>query len=472
MPKSRTLEALRTTLRPDAIRAELRRREMPTTTEAELLQYVEETFGVRIPQVRCCAGHRTPAEAFCDSYFARTPVAVWNASRAFGGKTFLLSLLALTESVTLETSVIVLGGSGQQSVRVLDAMRGHWAAPHAPRHLLEGLPELHKTRLLWGNTVTALTASQTAVRGAHPARLRIDEADEMRLSILDAAQGPPMDQKGVRAQTVIASTHQHPDGTMTAVLLRAAEQGWPVYEWCWKETLEPHGWLSSAQVQRKRSEITAQMWRTEFDLQEPTAEGRAIDPDAVEWTFDTSLGNSNAAALEHGWEAVPVGPGKQPRPGRYAHGADWAQAVDFTVVATLKCDLTPLQLVAAVRTHRRPWPVMIDLLNSAADRYPGPVAHDATGGGSVVAEYVTAREVIDFQMTGRQRRDLFISYIAALERHELKMPRLEPFYREHKYCSVDALFGNGHPPDTVVACALAYHAFRTGRAPGDYGITI
>ena len=45
------------------------------------------------------------------------------------------------------------------------------------------------------------------------------------------AQGQPMDQKGVRAQTVIASTHQHPDGTMTEVLRRTAEQGWPVYEW-------------------------------------------------------------------------------------------------------------------------------------------------------------------------------------------------------------------------------------------------
>ena len=142
------------------------------------------------------------------------------------------------------------------------------------------------------------------------------------------------------------------------------------------------------------------------------------------------------------------------------------------VVATLQCDVTPIQLVSAVRTHRRPWHVMIDLLNRAAERYPGPVAHDATGGGSVVAEQVTAREVIDFQMTGRQRRELFISYIAALEHQKLKMPRLELFYREHKYCNVDDLFGNGHPPDTVVACALAYHAFRTGRAPGDYGITI
>ena len=45
--------------------------------------------------------------------------------------------------------------------------------------------------------------------------------------------------------------------------------------------------------------------------------------------------------------------------GWYAHGADWAQAVDFTVVVTLRCDVQPLQLVAATRTHRRPWPVMI-----------------------------------------------------------------------------------------------------------------
>ena len=36
----------------------------------------------------------------------------------------------------------------------------------------------------------------------------------------------------------------------------------------------------------------------------------------------------------------------------------------------------------------------------------------------------------------------------------------------------DAMFGSGHPPETVVAMALAYHAFKTGRRPGDYGVTI
>ena len=146
---------------------------MPLGTNDDLLRYVEDTFGVRIPRTRCCATHRTPVEAFCDSYFARAPVTVWNASRAFGGKTFLLSLLALTEALTLEVSVTVLGGSGQQSARVLDAMGAHWRAPAAPVHLLDGPPGLYTTRLLWGNTVTALTASQPSVRGAHPARLRL-----------------------------------------------------------------------------------------------------------------------------------------------------------------------------------------------------------------------------------------------------------------------------------------------------------
>ena len=61
---------------------------------------------------------------------------------------------------------------------------------------------------------------------------------------------------------------------------------------------------------------------------------------------------------------------------------------------------------------------------------------------------------------------------AAIERHEIVCPRIDVFYTEHLYCGEDNLFGSGHPPDTVVAMALAYHAFKTGRRPGDYGVTI
>ena len=114
---------------------------------------------------------------------------------------------------------------------------------------------------------------------------------------------------------------------------------------------------------------------------------------------------------------------------------------------------------------------MIGGLNDRMARYPGVAAHDHTGGGRVVGEYVTA-PILDVDMVGQRRRDLFIDYFAAIERHEITAPRVEPFYTEHRFCRVDDVFGSGHPPDTVVAMALAYHAFREARGPGDYGITI
>ena len=130
------------------------------------LAFVEATFGVHVPAVACCADHQSPAQAFCDAYFARYPVALWVGSRGFAGKTTLLGLLALTEAITLGVDVTILGGSGQQSERVLEMMTRMWNAPHAPRHLLETAPALRQTRFVWGNTVIALPASQTAVRGA------------------------------------------------------------------------------------------------------------------------------------------------------------------------------------------------------------------------------------------------------------------------------------------------------------------
>lgn len=469
MPTLPSLETLRRTLSdPDALRSELWRRRVPLGTDAELLAWVEYAFGLRIPAVACCPAHQTPAQAFCDAYFGRVPVAIWKASRGFGGKSTLLALLAMTEAITLGVDVVVLGGSGQQSERVLDAMGRMWPTTSWGRALLASAPGVRKTTLAQGNTIIALPASQTAVRGPHPPRLRIDEMDEIPLNIVDAAMGQPMDRGVVRSQTVLSSTHQYPDGTMTAMLTRAAQSEWRVYAWCWRESMEPHGWLTQAQIERTRSAVTAQMWNIEYDLQEPSAVGRAIDPDAVEWTFDSSLGTATATDLDHGWvnEAPVHADGVY-----YAHGADWAQAVDFTVIASLRCDSRPLRLVAAYRSHRRPWPVMIGKLDEAMANYPGAAAHDHTGSGGVVGEWVRGA-VIDVDMVGQRRRDLFNDYIAALERHEITMPRIEPFYSEHRYCRAEDLFGSGHPPDTVVACALAFHAFRNRRAPGDYGITI
>ena len=264
--------------------------------------------------------------------------------------------------------------------------------------------------------------------GRHPTRLLLDEIDEMKLPILEAAQGQPMDRDGVRAQTVMSSTHQHPDGTVTAMRRRAADLGWPVSEWCYRETLAPHGWLTEDQVERKRRELSRTMWAVEYELQEPSAEGRAIDPAAVERMFDATLGTHiSAGDLEHLWRGQSGPPAERacpdPAGAWYCTGIDWAQKRHYTVAAVVRCDTTPLQVVAGYRIQRRPV-------------------------------------------------DLFRNYIAAIERDEIVCPRIDVFYTEHLYCGQDDLFGSGHSPDTVVAMALAYHAFKTGRRPGDYGVTI
>ena len=424
-------------------------------TDAELAAYLLETYGIVLPDVQVCPNHSTPWRAFREAYFATAPVSVWKASRGLGGKSFTLSLLGMVEATTLHADVNVLGGSGEQSQRVLEAMDKLWQYPNAPRELLASDPAKRETSLRTGNKLRALMASTRSVRGPHPQRLRMDEVDEMALKIVDAALGQTMSLMGVQAQTVLSSTHHYPDGTMTTMLQRAKERGWPVHEWCWRETVEPHGWLPVAEVERKRHEVTAQMWNAEYDLQEPTAEGRAIVTEKVDAMFTEQLGTYQGMDGEYLELEAPVDGA------RYATGADWARKQDNTVVWTWRSDVKPMRLVAFERLNRRPWPAMIERFNSRVKRYRGPACHDATGIGDVVSGYLTV-QAEGFLMVGRDRTDALSEYIAAIERGEFEAPRIAFPYGEHKFASTDVIYGGEHPPDTLVAGALAYRATKSG----------
>ena len=180
-----------------------------------------------------------------------------------------------------------------------------------------------------------------------------------------------------------------------------------------------------------------------------TDRGRAIDPAAVERMCDATRGaHISPGELEHLWRGQP-GP---PAGAWYCTGIDWAQKRDSTVAAVVRCETTPLQLVAVYRTQRRPWPIMTAQVGSLLDAFPALAPHDQLQGVTLV---------------GRVRTDLFRHDIGAIERHEIVCPRIDACYTEHLYCGEDDLFGSGHPPETVVALALAYHAFTTGRRPSD-----
>lgn len=445
-------------------------------TDDELLALLETYLGIRLSRVGCCAGHTAPAQAFCDAYFARSPWMVWKAARGVGGKSYMLAALAWMESVTLRASVSVLGGSGAQSKRVQDYVTAFWLRPNVPHNALKGDPTAIKTHLMWGNTIEAQTASQTSVRGAHPERLRVDEADEVEWKLVDAARGQAMNRGDVLSNVVFSSTHQNADGTMTRLMREAAEQGMPIYEWCWRENMAPNGWLTEVAKERYRATVSAALWRVEVELGEPSPEGRAIVPECVEAMF--SLASENPRIIASKDYRDPEGTYYEFEPpltgAAYATGIDWGAKGDETVIWTNRCDCYPIRLVAYEHLTRRPMPWMIERAMARMRRYPGEAYHDATGVGTYHADSFT--EVIDdYLMVGKKRSDLFTNYITAIERGELRAPRIMSAYHQHKYVKNRDLFTaeesrasgepRGHPPDAFVAGAMAYQASLSARHP-------
>lgn len=440
---------------PEAVAA-IEQRQIPTiATDEDLDAFLWDFFRVKLPNTRVCATHSTPWAAFHDAYFARSPVSVWKASRGFGGKSFTLALLGLTEALTLRADVNILGGSGEQSRRILENMGKLWEAPTAPREFLIGDPSSHKQKLTWGNKIQALLASQASVRGPHPQRLRLDEVDEADKELVKSALGQPMNKGWVLSQVVLSSTHQYPDGTMTWAIQQAGEKGWPVFEWCLEETREAvGGWLQDAEIERKRSIMTKDHWDTEVLLQEPSSEGRAIDTACVDRAFRTDL------------EREPYD-----QAGKYAHGADWAKKVNWTWVVTIRKDVRPMRVAMVRRDQKRPWPAMVGQFDRQVNEYgKGPARHDNTGLGQVVHDLITV-EAEPFDMVGRARADLLSEYVTAIENGDLVWPydptdpTLAAAYSEHKYCSREALYKGSkdgstkhHLPDSVSAGALAWRA--------------
>lgn len=445
------------------------------TNRKELKEAIKSLIGVELPDTAVCAGHCSPFDAVADAYFAdKSDMAVWKASRGFGGKSLALAVLSFMEAVTLTASVSLLGGSGKQSQNVHNYINGQhenipdtfWKWPKAPRHLLVSDPTHFTTRLTNKGKITVLMASQTSVRGPHPQRLRIDEVDEVDVSIIDAALGQPMEARGIREHTVFSSTHQYPDGAMSEVLERAAEKHWPVYEWCYRESMAG-GWLSQAQIDRKRAAVTKLMWDTEYELQEPDPGAMAIQRESVEAMFDESLGRV-AGDVGRYYEFEPPEQGAL-----YCTGADWAKRQDWTIIVTVRIDTQPMRVVAFERDGRKKWPLMVDKLHKRMKRYPHPLVrladwpasqppiflagHDTTGLGDVIHDYLKV-SIMPVLMVGRQRKDQLSNYIAAVEHGQYVSPMIEFMYKEHRKASRDHVYGTGHLPDTISAMSCLHKA--------------
>jgi hypothetical protein len=59
-------------------------------------------------------------------------------------------------------------------------------------------------------------------------------------------------------------------------------------------------------------------------------------------------------------------------------------------------------------------------------------------------------------LAGREWQGPLTRYGVGVEDSGIRAPRIERAYGEHRYASVDDVFGSGHPPDSVCAMALAW----------------
>jgi hypothetical protein len=428
---------------------------LPITDETELWNFVTKVLGVRLPAVAVVPGHCSPWEAFKAAFFAADPLVIWLGSRGFSGKSFSLAALAVSIAVALGVDVSILGGSYQQSLHVR-----RYLQRFINRQELKGwVAGITQSEVTFSNNavITALAASQTAVRGPHPCRLLLDEVDEMSPDIFSAALGQPMAAGDIPAGVVCSSTWTFPDGTFAHLLRDAAQRGWPVMTWGYPETVKPHGWLAQSDIERKRATVSANMWMIEYDLGQPSAENRAIAPDCVEAMFDANLGVFDGRSGELVIAEPPEATGI------YIHGADLGRKRDFTVHVVLRIDCKPARVVAFYRTQRLPWSVIMGRVNDLRGRYPGRLAFDATGVGDAAGEFLEG-QVQGVLMVGARRNDMLNQVITAVEKGEVVSPVIQSFKNDLLYASVDDVFtgGAGHLPDSFSALSLAWTLMSRG----------
>ncbi len=380
-----------------------------------------------------------------------------------------LALLGMVTQVTLGCNINILGGSAEQSERILAYIRGSasqcggmfWDADFAPKYLIDPREENKKTSKLYNNgIIKCLTASSQSVRGPHVQRILEDEIDCAEYQIIEDSfsQSKSDFKRDIKKQITLSSTWQNPDGTMTKMMRRARDNGWPIFKWCWRECVESNGgWLPDSEIESMRRTVSEETFKREYDNQEPHGTGRIWAPEHIDRYFNKRLGEYKGKVGER----IRI---QDPDPEqKFYHGADWAKKQDSTIITTFMSRINEPDLLANwMRMEKMDWNAIISEFNNIIRVYGGPAASDATGIGNVIQDMIEFPcKPVDFRQK-KLIQDILTDYVVAIENGELEAPYIEHAYFEHKYATWDQLYGNDHLPDTIASAALAWHMRKTG----------
>jgi len=231
--------------------------------------------------------HKSPLDAMWAAYAEEDDFLIWYAMRGTG-KTFDLALLSFLESAFKpQCGINILGGSLEQSTKAIAYLKDLWEYPSVPRHLLCGNEVAGRgCKLTNGSWITALAASTKSVRGPHPQKLRLDEVDEMDSKIYEAAKGQPKMKCGIRDNIIVSSTLHNPFGLMSEIIDNRVELGAELYAWCVNEVIEPKGFWTLDEIQRRKKQLTKAMWEAEYELKRPKLGETIFDFDSVDRAYN------------------------------------------------------------------------------------------------------------------------------------------------------------------------------------------
>jgi len=234
--------------------------------------------------------HKSPLDAIWSAYSEQDSFSIWYAMRG-SGKTRALALLGWFESVFKPHCwTTVLGGSLEQSIKAVSYTNEIWNMPSIAqlrnKLLVNGQVAGRGFKTTHGSQFQALAASTKSIRGPHPQKLRLDEVDEMEEKIYLGALGQPKTNYGILDNVIISSTLHNAFGLMSNIIDSRHEIGADLYAWCINEVLEPRGFWTLEEYERKVRQCTKAMVDAEYLLKRPKVGETIFEFDSVDRSYN------------------------------------------------------------------------------------------------------------------------------------------------------------------------------------------
>ena len=456
----------------------------------ELYEYIKNTWGITLPRKAHCPKCTAPFKIFADAYFARYPCIILRGARGCG-KSALLALLSLTEQVTLNNYVMILGASETQSKIVFSYLSQRtsrfpgkfWEYKDAPRALQEAKEELvGQSKIITGGLIRCMAASPTSVYGQRPIRLRMDEVDLMDEELIASAIPCCHPFGDIKENILMSSTSYTTDGTLANLIKQyekvneesLAEGGdiiVPVYTYCYKDVLQtednPDGFITPEQLKRMKAMVTSEVWERQYENNDPLDDDCVFTSEEIEVLFDNNLlgynenGEPNEALGNPGPKNVVLLDEKYWKLAEYYyHGADWGDRVDWTVISSfaISYDRNKPDILFRFGKYGR-WGLTksVSEYNVVLQTYEGVAAHDGTGNGQFVRE--TLDEFSEEIKWTRQNKEQGLNkLIEAIKNGKIRMPNIKALKDAFKGLTNEHVSGKKHLADEVASVMMAWCA--------------